>query len=111
MLLNQSCAQGPVFRSASAVQSALARVASVYAEHSKSPRRVGAAPLWPHRLASVGDAFTLAPPKLAGFAACPPRAPLAFNNVAVHGREPEEAWRDQVMEIGFLGTGASRPSK
>ncbi len=111
VLLNASCSQQPLFRSAALVQEALARVASVFSEHSQSPRAQAPSPVWPHRCASVGESLTLAPPKLAGFTPCPSRAPLPVSEQLQGEPVREAAWLDQTMEFGFLGTGASRPSK
>jgi ribonuclease Z len=109
LLLNECCSQVPVFRSAAAVQIALARVATVFAEHCEHPRSVAAPPVWPHLCVDIGDCVTLAPAKLAGFAKCLPRPDLVLKEASfVQG---QEGWRDGAMEFGFLGTGASRPSK
>ena len=113
LTLGACCSQGSVFRSAAAVQGALAKVSPVFAVPREEPRATAACPPW-LRPCNIGDSLVLAPPKLAGFVACPPRAAMVLNepdpqHLLVPGRQAD--WREGEAEVGFLGTGASRPSK
>jgi ribonuclease Z len=113
LTLGAACSQGSVFRSAAAVQGALAKVSPIFAAPCERPRRTAPCPAW-LRPCSIGDSLVLAPPKLAGFLPCPPRAAMALNEPdPQHLLAPGVAaeWREGEVEVGFLGTGASRPSK
>ncbi len=113
--LTSGCAQSSVFRSAAVVQSALSKVSSVFPSPCEQPRPTPSCPAW-LRPCNIGDAIVLAPPKLAGFVACPARASMTLNEPdplhLLSARDlHQQEWESGAAEVGFLGTGASRPSK
>jgi len=105
--LNECSEQGPVFFSAYGVQSALAVVEPlVFRMPSCSPRPHFDCPSWA-RTCRIGDTLVLAPEKLRTYerGAVDENALRTARERAAQPEIPVES------QFGFLGTGASRPSK
>lgn len=107
--LNQCVSQAPVFRSAAHVQQALATVAPLFCCPLEEPRASVAAPPWLH-CARLGESFMLSPARRLG--PQPLQQPaLSAEVMPAQNASTVAAWDQRGLVVGFLGTGASRPSK